>query len=279
MEQQTDVMDGTHDLRGVTDHTQNNPMDETQPIDGDVPDISKQSPERVDEAQEVLREADQGLASDEAMYVRTRNDNRIQDLSDIFGTFNANLSSLPAPIQDSLEAFHERITQALTERVGVLQQLRVQNEHLEQRLKVFHDLFHAAHGECKSIVEGCADEADADQRGGAHAAEQLQDPTAEQQPADAAMGEAATGEAATGEADENESYSANMNEYKTQTPSPDGKQQHTPQSHTSADSSDSSRESLKRSLAAATSEAGSDATSTQGGKVVGALAVGQDEED
>ena len=54
----------------------------------DEPDISHESPERVDEAHQVL-EDEGGVLSEEAQYVREANSNQIKELSTRYEDFNA----------------------------------------------------------------------------------------------------------------------------------------------------------------------------------------------
>ena len=56
----------------------------------DEPDITHESPERVDEAQQVLE--DEGDHSAEAQYVRERNANQIEELGTLFEDFTAAVS-------------------------------------------------------------------------------------------------------------------------------------------------------------------------------------------
>ena len=53
----------------------------------DEPDISHESPERVDEAQQVLEEDEGGGHSDEAQYVRDRTTSQITELDTHFTDF------------------------------------------------------------------------------------------------------------------------------------------------------------------------------------------------
>ena len=55
----------------------------------DEPDISHESPERVDEAQQVLQEDEGGGHSDEAQYVRDRAANQIAELNTHFTDLTA----------------------------------------------------------------------------------------------------------------------------------------------------------------------------------------------
>ena len=54
----------------------------------DEPDISHESPERVDEAHQVL-EDEGGVLSEEAQYVREVTSNQIKELSTLYENFNA----------------------------------------------------------------------------------------------------------------------------------------------------------------------------------------------
>ena len=58
----------------------------------DEPDISHESPERVDEAHQVL-EDEGGVLSEEAQYVREANSNQIKELSTLYENFNAAVSA------------------------------------------------------------------------------------------------------------------------------------------------------------------------------------------
>ena len=54
----------------------------------DEPDISHESPERVDEAHQVL-EDEGAVLSEEAQYVREANSSQLQELSTLYENFNA----------------------------------------------------------------------------------------------------------------------------------------------------------------------------------------------
>ena len=58
----------------------------------DEPDISHESPERVDEAQQVLEEDEGGGRSEEAQYVRNRTTSQLTELTTHFNDFTAVVS-------------------------------------------------------------------------------------------------------------------------------------------------------------------------------------------
>ena len=55
----------------------------------DEPDISHESPERVDESHQVLKDEGGVLSQEEAQYVREANSNQIKELSTLYENFNA----------------------------------------------------------------------------------------------------------------------------------------------------------------------------------------------
>jgi hypothetical protein len=237
----------------MDEHTQGNPMDQTQPLSlGDVEeghDISKESPERMDEAQQVLQDGVQAAMSEEAQYVRDRDANQLKELEKLLGDFGGHVAQLPDIMTKHLQSFHNTMHNTLTDKVNELQHLRQQNEILELKLKAIHTLFAAGQSQTKNLLEDGAPASDAsnfdeepnvEEREQGPSAED-QEAAAEQEPVEAAV---ATGEPTVAAANMNESY-------KSQPASPtDGP---SPESSTPA-SSDSSK-SAKRARTPAASDA------------------------
>lgn len=160
----------------------------------DEPDISHESPERVDEAQQVL-EDEGGGHSQEAQYVRDGATNRITELGTLFADFTAVIRAAAADVGPELQAFHDSMTQCLNGKVTELQHLRTQNEAIERKLLNIHTLFSQGQEGARSIIDGQAESSGsdheiheeattADAREQDHTAEM--DPAALQEPVDAA---------------------------------------------------------------------------------------------